>query len=341
MWLTSRTTTIVDGSLELMKRINPLRTSLLLTLILVLLGTMTHARGGMRHGKSVEALVFSPDGKLLASADKSGELKVWSVDSERLLWSKPAGALNRIIGPDSNRSSLIFSGDGQILFTADREGRFKPLNSSSGDPADCFGLENEDPITAFAGSSGGRMLAVASKGGIRVLRQDSGNEVARWDRSQMGQVFKLEFSRDGNRLAAYGSHSCTLCEIETGKVSTFYTGSPASLTPDFKLLATGVYDMRVFVKEVGSEETLFSLGPDPQSTSSSREVMCFVQNIVCSADGSKMAWTARAQVFIWEVGHDWDVLQGYPVNCLAFAPDGRLATGDMNGEIKLVSIDER
>lgn len=60
--------------------------------------------------KEVHALVFSPDGKLLAAGVGLNEVRVWSVSSGRLLWSvTPPGAKDKKI------SQLIFSSDGKLL----------------------------------------------------------------------------------------------------------------------------------------------------------------------------------------------------------------------------------
>jgi len=60
--------------------------------------------------KEVSSLAFSPDGKLLAAGVGINELKVWSVNSGRLLWSaRPPGQTDKKI------SQLKFSADGNLL----------------------------------------------------------------------------------------------------------------------------------------------------------------------------------------------------------------------------------
>jgi hypothetical protein len=60
--------------------------------------------------KEVHALVFSPDGKLLAAGVGLNEVRVWSVTGGRLLWTLTAPGLK-----DKKISQLIFSSDGKLL----------------------------------------------------------------------------------------------------------------------------------------------------------------------------------------------------------------------------------
>src|SRR6516164_6068407 len=57
-----------------------------------------------RHDEEIMSIAYSPDGKLLASADASGEVRVWGVADGKLLVKMPAGSGETVLfTPDSKR----------------------------------------------------------------------------------------------------------------------------------------------------------------------------------------------------------------------------------------------
>jgi WD40 repeat protein len=66
----------------------------------------------------ITAVAFSPDGKLLATADSSGMVQLWDLATSKALGS-PVPAYN---GPDSGLQGIAFSPDGKLLATVGDNG---------------------------------------------------------------------------------------------------------------------------------------------------------------------------------------------------------------------------
>jgi WD40 repeat protein len=193
----------------------------------------------MRHSETVNAVAYSPDGRLIASGSSDGRLKLWdtatfheirslvghsgwvlsvafSPDGTRLasgstdhtvrLWDTATGKTTQtLVGLTGAARSVGFSPDGRRLATGIDGGRVKVWDAASGKELSTFGSEDRDRNWAVF-SPDGRKLAT---GGDDLSTQDG--EVTLWN-ARTGERFLtlnekrrylrcIAFSSDGKRLA--------------------------------------------------------------------------------------------------------------------------------------------
>jgi len=155
-----------------------------------LLHTLLHAPPDAQIGSldvpTVDVLVFSPDGQLLATADgKRQAVRLWRVSDGQLQYAIPHAS-----------ASLAFSPDGQELIL-------------SGDPVRVFRVRDGHEVRQFAAagqvalSPDGRLLAVTkeySDDGLRIFRYQDGALLQTF-RGAYGYSYLAAFSPDSRYLA--------------------------------------------------------------------------------------------------------------------------------------------
>ena len=196
-------------------------------------------------------MAFSPDGKLLASADSDGYVRLWNPAI-----SKPVGKpLPAARGHDASVAGVAFTHDGKLLASAGSDGYVrlwnpatgtqvgKPLKAARGQDASANGV-------AF--SPDGKLLASAgSDGYIRLWNPATGTQVGKPLHADGGQgvgAARVAFSPDGKLLASAGNDGDVrlwnpATGTQVGKPMEADVGAQQGVTavafsPDSKLLAS-------------------------------------------------------------------------------------------------------
>jgi len=293
------------------------------------------------HTDTVWGVIFSPDGKFLASGSRDQSVKLW----------RPDGTLLQTLKGHSDAvTSVSFSPDGQSLASAslDKTVKIWRKNPTTGefDPQPSKTLSGQgDWVYSVSFSPDGELLATASKDKtIKIWRKD-GNLV-KILKGHQGEVNWVSFSPDGQFIASASEDKTvkiwqrdgtlveTLSEHQQGV--TFVTFSP-----DGNLLASTGRDktVKLWRRERSSKD---SWAFRPYKTL--QQHTGTVWSLSFSTDGEKLASASEDNTIkLWSItGTLLKTFKGHndAVTSVAFSPDNKLlVSGSYDKSVKLWSLD--
>lgn len=252
----------------------------------------------------VLAVTFSPDGKLLATSDNDGEIRVWQVSEAKQIldWSADKSWLH----------SIAFSPDSQIIASGGIDTNIRLWNINTGKCLKTLKGHNNLVFSVSVSPSGQVIASGSTDGSVRLWDTNTGECLLILDSHSEGGLY-VAFSPDGHILAtASHKQSVRLWDVNTGqclKVLKGHTEAVFSVAfnPNGKILATGSNDSTARLWDINTGECLMILAGHSQG----KIRVAFSPNAQVLATGSADQ-TAR----LWDIntGQCLKILQGYD-NC--------------------------
>ncbi|RVD88977.1 uncharacterized protein DFL_000001 [Arthrobotrys flagrans] len=264
------------------------------------------------HTRSVNGVVFSADGKALASA---------SSDSTVRIWNAATGVLLQTLEHTSSVNNVAFSVDSKTLASASSDNTVKIWNTTTG--ALLQTLEHTSSVNSVAFSADGKTLASASNDyTVRIWNVATG--VLLQTLEHTSPVNSVAFSADGKTLAsASNDYTVRIWTVATGVLLRTLEGhtnwvSNVAFSTDCKTLASASNDCTVRIWNVATGVLLRTLEGHTN----------WVSNVAFSTDGKTLASTSSDHTIrVWDtaIGALLRTLEGHTerVNGVAFSADGK------------------
>jgi len=279
------------------------------------------------HPADVTAIVFSADGRYIASG---------GVDGSVIIWEAAGGSIHaRLAGHTATIEGLAFSPDGQWLVTAGDDDALNLWNVATGDL-----LHDYSDFTAEVGgpafSPDGSLLAFTD-GTVHVWQltfttENGSTTVANREIYNIPGAASETFSPDGTQLAGISGTQIKIWDAATGRELRSLVGHTdwvmgIAYSPDGRSLASTSLD---------GTAKIWDLGPGDEVLAVRGSVTNYGTRVVYSPDGRLFATNGGdGSATLWDAltgmprlvlrGHDQEVLS------LSFSADGkRLATGSFD-----------
>ncbi|MCY4403320.1 MAG: sigma-70 family RNA polymerase sigma factor [Candidatus Poribacteria bacterium] len=160
------------------------------------------------HDRYVSSVAFSPDGKMLASSDSAGIIRIWEIEN----------GLHRVISTPLNFvSNLMFSPDGNTIVSSSNDD-VRLWDTATGKFR--FALEETAGVNNIIYNSNGSILFGVYRSEVRFWEPDTGkiNLRLKFDRHLNSFDTPLALSPDGKTFAIVGKNDSTveLWDTQTG-----------------------------------------------------------------------------------------------------------------------------
>jgi len=298
------------------------------------------------HTDDVMGVDWSPAGSSIATAANDGTAQVWTATSGKRLFSysshiTPAQS-------DDNANAVRWSPDGKRLALAFADGTAQVVDSRS--HRQRFGYGNGDAsvaLNALAWSPDGNSLALASSDGtVQIYALASGKLLIRY-KGHLNNVTAVAWSHDGKRIASSSDDATVqVWDATSGQALLVFKEhsrkvSSVAWSADDSRIASCSWDNTAQIWDAHSGRVLLKYSkhksgwlnavawsPDGKYIASAGEVGTVTGNVYIGTRG-----TQDVNMHVWDAqtGTTHALYQSFPINTLAWSPDGtRIATACTN-----------
>ena len=309
----------------------------------------------MRQADRVNALAYSPDGLLLASASRDFNVKVWDLGNGR----EAATYRGHVDQPDDpTRASTNVLGTTDVVFHP----KEKVIASSSGNQVHTWEPttgkpiktlvnlgKTDKPIKALAFSPDGKLLAIGSEDGVlRVIDFDTGKAVYT-SPSRNVRIERVAFSPNGKLVAVGDSNSQIAVYVPQAKANQIAMGVQGVDTLEVMGVAFGSDGASVFSGGRDGKVRL-TAGPGPDGTSAGNTATKLrdfighsgpVTGLAVTNDGKFLVTSSEDKtVRVWDVtsGKQLRSFQGHMTKATAVAVRGdgkQVASASDDGAVRV------
>lgn len=302
----------------------------------------------------VSSVVWSPDGKTLASGNSDGTLSLWQPGTGELL--------KTLTGHSKGASSVTWNPDGKTLASGGWDGRVEIWNLESYQELKTLYVESDvasSGISSVAWNPEGKILAFAnSDGSLRLYDRPAELIKTLSQKAYFNDgIFSVAWNPDGKTLAS-GSEDgkVTIWDVGKGRLLKTLTGHSARISslawnPDRKTLASGSWDGRVKIwnVETGHEERSLQTSLSLLDAATHRILLPggekrtpeHIFSVAWSPDGKMLAVASGNKVSLWDAndGQLLEILADSEAS-VAWSPDGKmLATASIEASIAICEAD--
>jgi WD40 repeat protein/basic membrane lipoprotein Med (substrate-binding protein (PBP1-ABC) superfamily)/DNA-binding SARP family transcriptional activator/energy-coupling factor transporter ATP-binding protein EcfA2 len=243
------------------------------------------------HHRAIEVVAFNPDGSQLASGDGNASLKIWDIDSGRLISAEEVQNINSIY-------DVVYSPAGSLLAIGGEYPSFYLLDGTTLERISAYPTFGE--VDGLAFSPDGVLLAATTRTGmVEMWNTHTGEKLPTISASE-GWITDIDFSPDGEDLALASDEGiASIYQIEDQKLQLTLRGHSApvsgvSYSPDGRWIATASQDSSARLWDATSGEELLLLRP---------ETGVGLVDVIFSPDGKMLATSGddAVRVFLLEI----------------------------------------